>query len=509
MSNASTNSATTDSIKQRDQSIDAAAVAQFRAAIVAAGLTPPDVIQADGKLHRFSSNGKAKDDAGWYVLHGGPIPAGTIGDHRTGLKQNWRVDIGRMLSPAEEAAYRAKVDAMRLIREGEEARRRTGAVKAAAALWAAAEPASFEHPYLVRKAVRPSDSLHQMAASAITSILGYVPKSSGEALTGDVLIAPVFVDDAMTTCELIDGDGRKSAIYGGAKAGGFWPAQPLPDNSEAPVVFIGEGVATMLSVREACDHACIAALSSNNLLPVARAIRKRYPSALLVLVADLVKDTGEPDHHTEQAAQVVSGRLLVPAFGDNRASSDTDINDMAVRLGIDKVRTAVKVMLQGLAAAQNTPQGVDAETTTAPALKAKIKGVGPDFVTCSYGGGTFDVSHRGVFFIGRDKDGNDQPPRWICSPLSVVAKTRDAKSGEWGRLLEWRDDDGVRHQWAMPLELLQSDGTDMRRELARMGLSIATGKVQRDLLASFVQVWPVENRARCVERLGWHSTTCM
>jgi putative DNA primase/helicase len=54
----------------------------------------------------------------------------------------------------------------------------------------------------------------------------------------------------------------------------------------------------------------------------------------------------------------------------------------------------------------------------------------------------------------------------------------------------------------MPLELLQSDGTDMRRELARMGLSIAPGKAQPDLLASYVQVWPVENRARCVERLG-------
>ena len=46
----------------------------------------------------------------------------------------------------------------------------------------------------------------------------------------------------------------------------------------------------------------------------------------------------------------------------------------------------------------------------------------------------------------------------------------------------------------------------MRRELARMGLSIAPGKAQRYLLASFVQVWPVESRARCVERLGWHGS---
>jgi putative DNA primase/helicase len=123
---------------------------------------------------------------------------------------------------------------------------------------------------------------------------------------------------------------------------------------------------------------------------------------------------------------------------------------------------------------------------------------------CTYGGGRFEVTMQGVFFIGTNKDGNEEPARWICARLQVVAMTRDAKSGEWGRLLEWRDADGVRHQWAMPLELLQGDGADVRRELARQGLSIAPGRAARELLASFLQVWPVEERARCVGRLGWH-----
>lgn len=123
---------------------------------------------------------------------------------------------------------------------------------------------------------------------------------------------------------------------------------------------------------------------------------------------------------------------------------------------------------------------------------------------CSYAGGRFEVSERGVFFIGTDKDGEELPPLWVCSALHVRAMTRDAKSGEWGRLLEWHDKDGVRHQWAMPLELLQGDGADVRRELARLGLEITPGKKGRDLLAAFLQVWEVEARARCVDRLGWH-----
>lgn len=125
-------------------------------------------------------------------------------------------------------------------------------------------------------------------------------------------------------------------------------------------------------------------------------------------------------------------------------------------------------------------------------------------VVCEYAGGHFKLSDKGVTFNGTDKDGNQLPPRWICSPLYIVAKTRDAKSGEWGRLLEWQDDDGVSHQWAMPLALLQGDVSDVRRELARLGLAISPNKLARDLLTSYLQVVPVETRARCVDKLGWY-----
>ncbi len=35
-------------------------IEQFRAAIQNTGLTPPEVIEPDGKLHRFASNGNAR-----------------------------------------------------------------------------------------------------------------------------------------------------------------------------------------------------------------------------------------------------------------------------------------------------------------------------------------------------------------------------------------------------------------------------------------------------------------
>ena len=52
---------------------------QFREAIFNAGITPPEFIEADGKLKRFASGDKKNDKNGWYVFHNEGIPAGAFG----------------------------------------------------------------------------------------------------------------------------------------------------------------------------------------------------------------------------------------------------------------------------------------------------------------------------------------------------------------------------------------------------------------------------------------------
>ena len=117
----------------------------FRGAIRSAGLTPPDTIEADGTLHRFASNGKRGDDAGFYVLHADGIPAGIFGDWRSGISETWRAEVGRNLTPPEQAAHRARIEAMRREREAEDARRHAEAASKAAAIWQAGQPAAADH----------------------------------------------------------------------------------------------------------------------------------------------------------------------------------------------------------------------------------------------------------------------------------------------------------------------------------------------------------------------------
>ena len=124
------------------------------------------------------------------------------------------------------------------------------------------------------------------------------------------------------------------------------------------------------------------------------------------------------------------------------------------------------------------------------------------------GDGRFELYHDGLFFVRYNLDDpaniTYKSKSFVCSPIEVIAKTRDTSSGTWGRLLQWRDDDSVLHTWSMPLSLLQGDAREYRRELASQGLNITTNPKQRSYLDTYIQNYPIHKRALCVDKLGWH-----
>lgn len=245
-------------------------------------------------------------------------------------------------TPKQIAERRRNRAEMATLEESRIAAERTNASQKANELWKAAGPALPDHPYLLRKRCKPVTTMRELNVCAVATILGYAPKCDGELLVGRLIIIPVKIDDALSTVEMIDDNGRKSALYGGAKAGGFWAAQALPSgNGPGLTLLIGEGVATTLTAKEVSGHIGIAVLSSGNLTSVARGLCQRYPGAKFVILADLVKSTGEPDHHPIEAALTVGGKVAIPEFGTDRLEAWTDFNDMAKHCGLDAVKRAI------------------------------------------------------------------------------------------------------------------------------------------------------------------------
>ncbi len=114
----------------------------------------------------------------------------------------------------------------------------------------------------------------------------------------------------------------------------------------------------------------------------------------------------------------------------------------------------------------------------------------------------FEVDEDGVWFL--QKQNNDTFERvWICSPLRVVACTRDYKSENFGRILEFQDIDGLKHRWTMSMDLLAGEGTKIVAVLLNMGLRIASQKKIKEKLLEYIAQCNPLRRARCVLQCGW------
>jgi putative DNA primase/helicase len=293
------------------------AISQFSEAIRAAGLMSPDDIQADGKLHRFASNGKRTDDAGWYVLHGDGIPAGSFGDWRGGFAQSWRADIGRTLTPDEEAAHQAKVETMRREREAEDAKRQAEARQKATAIWSESKSCT-EHPYLTRKRIG----------------------ANGARLHGDALVIPMRDGGAIHSLQFIGPDGGKRFLTGGRVTGCYFS---IGNPKGAAVLCIVEGFATGATIHEATSYPVAVAFNAGNLGAVAKTLRGKFPDLPLILCGDFDK-SGTGQKAATEAAQAIGGRVALPEFTAEELARDkppSDFNDLAQLCGADAVEQAI------------------------------------------------------------------------------------------------------------------------------------------------------------------------
>lgn len=291
------------------------AIYQFRNAMQAEGIPPPDEIVPDGKLRRFASNGKRGDDSGWYVLHEDCVPAGSFGDWRTGISQDWRADIGRELTREERAAQKARIDAAKAARAKAEAEERAQAAAQAERDWRAAMPTGT-HPYLSTKNIN----------------------LNGARILAAKLIVPVRIGGALTSLQTIAPDGEKRFLPGGAVAGGYFAI-----GKPAGVLCIAEGFATGATIHEATGHSVAVAFNAGNLEPVARALRNKYPDAQIIVCADDDAATpGNPGLTKAKAATLaVNGLLAFPDFGADRPIKATDFNDLAAHRGHEAVRQCI------------------------------------------------------------------------------------------------------------------------------------------------------------------------
>ena len=298
--------------------MDASAILQ---AITDAGITPPPEIIVDGEIHRFSSNGNKSDLSGWYKAF--PDGGCVFGDwHRQDEKFTVNPSGFNSWTDADRKAYREKIQKAQAEAKAEQEKKYAEAAARAKKIGNEAKPAPADHPYLIKKKIKPN----------------------GAKISNDGrLINPVFNQQGkIQSLQFIATDGDKRFLSGSCTRGGF---MTIGGRNFTNGGFIVEGWATGCSIHEATGKPVIVAFNTGNLPAVA----EKFKDHPLVIAADsdLKTEAEKGFNPGVDAAKKASEKSGLPVLV---CPVESDFNDLHCHKGLDAVKQFIEESDAGLKA---------------------------------------------------------------------------------------------------------------------------------------------------------------
>lgn len=326
------------------------------------GLEPDEPLTIGDRVRCKAKGDKGKAKTGFYVIYEHrnkekTFYAGAFGSWREGEQGAFHKlkPVGGRMSEDDKKVIKAQVERQKEREAAKIARRQAGAARRAAGMWAKL-PDKGRCGYLERKGV-----------VALGLKFGRKPDTA--------LVPMLNVRDQVVGLQVLlgvpdeDGLSKRYWPYGLNPVGAFHLVGPHPEPGEA--ILICEGYATGASLHMATGLCVVIAFTAGNLVPVAEAMRERYPGRQFVFCADddwkTLNHKKEPWNpgleKADHASKLVGGRVVFPVFGGERDDSWTDFNDLHASEGLDAVRRQVMAVVRPSAeggwkaALQRTGQG--------------------------------------------------------------------------------------------------------------------------------------------------------
>lgn len=291
------------------------------------------------KFHYFKCPHGGSTDAR-YKFYSDGIPSGYFKCWHCGIEDDFSSKEKHEVSPQDWRKHTKRMAEQKGILEEETMRRQNDAAILAQAIFAQASE-GVEHGYLLLKQVK-NHGLRVVRHEDENTNRAHCYK--------DTLLAPCYNDmGVLVNLERIYFDREKNKyqkrpLVGGQRKGAYFPIGNPTENSR--VILLAEGVATGFTVYEASGMPVVVTFNCNNLLNVAEVLRKKYPEAKLLIIADDDRwhDEVKLQHAGVKAAKKVCSSVsnasyLLPDFGVLNVSEKqlntlklTDMNDLFVHL---------------------------------------------------------------------------------------------------------------------------------------------------------------------------------
>lgn len=281
---------------------------KFKEAMNLAGVTPPADIIADGKIHRFSTNGRPSNENGWYILHLDGVPAGSFGDWQKDISLTWCAKSRNQMRAEEWTEHNQRLECIQKNRADAQYRKQLEAAIKARKIWDLSEPADPYHPYLIKKRIMPF-SARQQRESLILPVIG--------------------IDGQICSLQFIDSKGVKRLLKDGQKKGKFILVNGVIGQYRLGVC---EGFATAATLAQTYPDICvIAAIDAGNLEPVATEVRNHFPEMDISIYGDDDRLTlGNPGMTKAfAAARAARAKCILPPWPEDAPLSLSDFNDLS------------------------------------------------------------------------------------------------------------------------------------------------------------------------------------
>jgi uncharacterized protein (DUF927 family) len=159
--------------------------------------------------------------------------------------------------------------------------------------------------------------------------------------------------------------------------------------------------------------------------------------------------------------------------------------------GGDFSAAAKQLYVEGYGKRLETPPKSQANSERSQ-IAQNYKLVNPDETDAVY-------TKAGVWF------NKDESRFWVCPPIKVVAVTRTEDGNNYGRYLQWTDAHGFDHSFAMPIELIHSEGNELMKYLANRGLDIQSNRKAYDHLKNYINYSKPDKTVINTDKIGWKS----
>jgi uncharacterized protein (DUF927 family) len=274
--------------------------------------------------------------------------------------------------------------------------------------------------------------------------------------------------------------GEQKLSLGPCRGGVIRLAEPI----DGKPLLIGEGIETVLTVMEATGLPGWATLGTSGLANL------ELPDTITEIILLAENDGGSNEKALSEIVPVLPERGIKALIARPPAGLK-DFNDL-VNGKSGHLPEAGRILVKNaIGAAAKSASEVEVDSEAASSLRDED--------------GRFKLTETGLSWR-KDERGKWN---WIAQPFEILGWARDAadaggQSGDWGKLVRFKNSDGIEIERVVTLASLHSDPGALIGSLGYWGMDIKCTPTARRLFVEYLASVDVKERVTVVRRNGWH-----